>query len=121
VLGALERVDPVARGGRTPLPQRDRERQLLQRNALPLLVERPELGAPALGPHPPHLLEADAQQHAGGVVEEDDDPLLVHEEAGGGEGVDEAPGEDQLDRSLVFRHGRTITALRVHPNGRGPM
>src|SRR4051812_13324963 len=54
-----------------PVAERHRERQVVGRQDLPELVERPELRSPLLPPEPADLLEAPSDQLPRGVVEED--------------------------------------------------
>src|SRR3954462_1069743 len=64
--------DVEAAVGREAVAESHRQRPAVGREDLPELVERPELRGPLVAPQPPDLLEAAADQLAGGIVEEDE-------------------------------------------------
>src|SRR4051794_15610004 len=95
---------------RAVCPQGGRQRLLLDRDAVALLVDRAEFVNPVLRRHGAALLEAPAEQRTGGLVVEDDVAWLVHEDGGGRQRGDQIAGEDELERPLRRSfHGVTLT------------
>src|SRR5947207_15738635 len=82
----------------------DRERQLVERQRLPVPVERTEGRSPLLRAHLPDLLEPLPQQGAGGLVVEDQDAVFVDKEGRRREARHEVACEDQLERLLSAGH-----------------
>src|SRR5215217_2036 len=97
-VGGPETLDVVPR---PPVPDRQRERVLVERDVPPFLVERPELLTPLSHAHRARLLEADPGQLGHGLVVVDEGALEVDQAAGRVEAVEEAARKDQFDRLLL--------------------
>src|SRR5207248_8456497 len=95
---AVGRVYPHGPVGRARLRERNRERQLLERQRRAVEVRRREAPTPLLRTHRTGLLEAHSQQLARGLVVEDEVALVVDEKGGCCEVGGEAAREDHLDR-----------------------
>ena len=109
VLGSRQRPDPVEGVRGLVGPQRACQRLVLDRDRLPVVVERTEGVDPVLRRHRAGLLEPAAEQGAGRVVEEDDVAGQVHEERRGRQARQQVAGEDELERP------RRRERSRAHP------
>jgi hypothetical protein len=100
-------VEPPVAGAR--VTQRNRDREVLGRQSIAVLVERSDLGAPGVLGDPARLLEAGAEHLRGRLVVEDDRSVGVDQHPRKGDDRDQVAGQDQLERLLFgIRHVRTL-------------
>src|SRR5205807_3733935 len=125
VRAAVGGLDAHRRVRRARFADRDRQRQLLERERIAVEVLWREAPAPILGCHGAGLLEADPEQLAGGLIEEQQVARLVDEEGRRFEVRDQSAREHELDGMLLGcdagAGGQGSSSASVRADGRTAM